>query len=91
MAILPILAYGINYVQQPMNHGQQVTFSTSTHIDLARIINTMLLAEHNWSSHLARLVMAADAPTSTGMPHPGLKTHYQIQQANVLARVLLSK
>ena len=90
MGILPVLAYGINYVQQPMNHGQQELPFLQPHM-LTFVSSILHYGQHNRSSRFARLSVAARAPVNTGTLDPGLKAHHQIRQTNVQARVLLSK
>ena len=90
MGILPVLAYGINYVQQPMNHGQQELPFLLPHM-LTFVSSILHSGQLNRSSRFARLSVAARAPVNTGTLDPGLKAHYQIRQTNIPARVLLSK
>ena len=90
MAILPILAYGMNYVQQSMNHVQQELPFLPPHM-LTFVSSILHYGQLNRSSRFARLSVAAHAPVNTGWLDPGLKAYYQIRQTNVPARVLLSK
>ena len=88
MGILPVLAYGINYVQQPMNHGQQELPFLQPHM-LTFVSSILHYGQHNRSSRFARLSVAARAPVNSGTLDAGLKAHRQIRQTNVPARVLL--
>ena len=90
MTILPILAYGINYVQQPINHGQQELPFLLPHM-LTFVSSILHYGQLNRSSRFIRPSVAARAPENTDKLDPGLKAHYLIRQTNLPARVLLSK